>query len=119
KFPSIEVNIVLEATSPPIAALLDGQIDVAVTSCPPRNKSLRFTQTCEDELVIVMGSHHRLAASTHMQPRDLAGESVFCYPPGEECSLVLRLLRPAGLQPSRVPHIPLTYSLVAAVFVCF
>ena len=74
KFPGVEVNIVLEATAHPIAALLDGQIDVAVTSCRPGNKSLRLTPTCEDELVIVMDPRHRLTASTHVQPRDLAGE---------------------------------------------
>jgi LysR family transcriptional regulator for metE and metH len=115
KFPGIEVNIVLEATSHPIAALLDGQLDVAVTSCRPRNKSLRLTPTCEDELVIVMDPHHRLAASPHVQPRDLVGESVFCYPPKEESTLVLKVLRPAGVQPARVMEVPLTESIVDMV----
>jgi LysR family transcriptional regulator for metE and metH len=115
RFPGVEVNIVLEATSDPIAALLDGKIDVAVTSCAPRNKSLRFTPTCEDELVIAMDPRHRLAASTHVQPRDLAGESVFCYPPKEESTLILKVLRPAGIQPARVTEIPLTESIVDMV----
>src|SRR3954447_13822923 len=48
KFPGVEVNIVLEATSRPIEALLDGKLDVAVSSCAMRNKTLRFTPTCED-----------------------------------------------------------------------
>src|SRR5438477_12963810 len=60
KFPEVEVDIVLEATARPIAALLDGELDLVVTTCSPRNKSLRFTPTCEDELVIVMDPHHRL-----------------------------------------------------------
>src|SRR5205807_2971603 len=58
KFPQVEVNIVLEATARPIAALLDGTLDVAVVSCPPRNKNLRLTLTCEDELLMVMDPHH-------------------------------------------------------------
>jgi LysR family transcriptional regulator, regulator for metE and metH len=112
KFPDVEVNIVLEATREPIAALLEGKLDVAVVSCPPRNKSLRLTPTCEDELVLVMSPNHRLASSAHIQPRDLAGETIFCYPPKEESTLLLKVLRPAGVEPGRVIEIPLTESML-------
>src|SRR5437660_5278147 len=115
KFPGVEVNIVLEATARPIEALLDGLLDVAVVSCPPRNKSLRLTPTCEDELVVVMDPHHRLASSNHVQPRDLAGENVFCYPPKEESTLVLKVLHPAGVRPARVMEVPLTESILDMV----
>jgi LysR family transcriptional regulator, regulator for metE and metH len=112
KFPQVEIDIVLEATARPIAALLEGKLDVGVVSCLPRNKTLRLTPTCEDELVIVMGPQHRLAASTYVQPRDLAGETVLCYPPKEESTLWLRVLRPAGIVPERIVGIPLTESIV-------
>jgi len=112
KFPGVEVNIVLEATSRPVEALLDGRLDVAVTSCVMRNTSLRLTPTCEDELVVVMGQHHHLAGSPHIQPRDLAGETVFCYPPKEESTLVLKVLRPARVEPGRVMEVPLTESII-------
>ena len=112
KFPRVEVDIVLEATPRPIAALLAGKLDVAVVSCRPRNKSLRLTPTCEDEMMIVMGPQHRLAASTYIQPRDLAGETVLCYPPKEESTLCLKVLRPAGIVPERILGIPLTESIV-------
>jgi len=112
KFPRVEVDIVLEATAHPIAALLEGKLDVAVVSCPPRNKSLRLTPACEDEMLIVMGPRHRLAAQNHIQPRDLAGETVLCYPPKEESTLLLKVLRPAQVTPQRVLAIPLTESIV-------
>jgi LysR family transcriptional regulator for metE and metH len=115
KFPGVEVNIVLEATPRPLAALLEGKLDVAVTSCTARNKSLRFTPTCEDELVIVMEPRHRLASSSYVQPRDLAGEPVLCYPPREESTLVLKVLRPAGVEPARVMEVPLTESIIDMV----
>ena len=73
------------------------------------------TGTVDVELVIVMDPRHRLTASTHVQPRDLAGESVFCYPPKEESTLVLKVLRPAGVQPARVMEVPLTESIVDMV----
>ncbi len=112
KFPGVEVQIVLEATANPLAALLEGKLDVAVVSCAPRNKSLLLTPACEDELMVVTGPRHRLASSTHVQPRDLAGETVLCYPPKEESTLLLKVLRPAGVEPDRVLEIPLTESIV-------
>jgi len=112
KFPQVEVDIVLEATARPVDALLEGRLDVAVISCPPRKKSIRLTPTCEDEMMIVMGPKHRLAASTYIQPRDLAGETVLCYPPKEECTLWMKVLRPAGIVPERILGIPLTESIV-------
>jgi LysR family transcriptional regulator for metE and metH len=115
KFPGVEVNIVLEATSRPIEALLDGKLDVAVSSCAMRNKTLRFTPTCEDELVVVVDPRHRLAALPHIQPRDLAGETVFCYPPREESTLVLKVLRPARVEVARVMEVPLTESIIDMV----
>lgn len=115
KYPDVELKIVLEATSHPVSALLDGQLDVAVISCPVRNRSVRLTPTCEDELVLVMSPRHRLANSDHIQPRELAGETVFCYPPKEESTLMLKVLHPARVQPAKVVAIPLTESIVDMV----
>ena len=115
KYPNVEVKIVLEATPHPVPALLDGQLDVAVISCPVRNRSVRLTPTCEDELVLVMSPRHRLATSDHIQPRDLAGETVFCYPPKEESTLLLKVLQPARVEPGRVIAIPLTEAIVDMV----
>ena len=112
KFPRVEINIVLEATARPIAALLEGKLDVAVTSRTARHKNLLLTPTCEDEMVVVMSPKHRLAAAAHVQPSDFAGETIFCYPPKETCTLHLKVLRPAGVQPKRVLEIPLTESMV-------
>ena len=115
KFPGVDVNIVLDATSNPITALLEGKLDVAVSTFTARNKNLRFTLTCEDELMVILGPKHPLAARSHIQPRDLAGESVFCYPPREESTLVKKVLRPARVEPVRVVEVPLTESIVDMV----
>lgn len=112
KFPLVDVDIVLEATARPVEALLGGKLDVAVLSCRPRNKSLRLTPTCEDELVIVMGLKHRLIKTTHIVPQDLAGETLLCYPPKEDSTLMMKVLRPAGILPRRIMEIPLTESIV-------
>jgi len=112
KFPGVEINIVLEATARPIAALIEDKLDVAVTSGSPRHKNLLFTPICEDEMVVVMSPKHRLAAAAQIHPPDLAGETIFCYPPKEDCKLQRKVLQPAGVVPKRVLEIPLTESIV-------
>src|ERR1700722_13098409 len=43
KFRKIEISIDAGATANPSDALLEGRLDVAIMSMPPRNKSLRLT----------------------------------------------------------------------------
>jgi len=113
KFPRVSLNIVLEATARPLDALLEGKLDVAVTTARlPRNKNVQLTPICDDEWVIVIAPKHRLAAAPHIQPRDLAGETVFCYPPKEESTLLHKILHPAGVVPERVLEMPLTESII-------
>ena len=111
KFSKVEVNIVASATADPAAALLEGKLDVAIISCPPRNKSLRVTPMFEDELVLVMSPKHRLAAS-QVRPKDLETETVLIYPPREESTLINKLLKPAGVEAQRVIEVPLTEAIV-------
>jgi LysR family transcriptional regulator, regulator for metE and metH len=112
KFSKVEVNIVASATSNPAAALLDGKLDVAIISCPPRNQSLRVTPMFEDELVLVMSSTHRLVSASQVRPRDLETETVLIYPPREESTLINKLLKPAGVEAQRVIEVPLTEGIV-------
>jgi LysR family transcriptional regulator, regulator for metE and metH len=112
KFPRVDVDIVLEATERPVDFLLAGKLDVAVITRPPRSKNLRLTPTCEDELMIVVAPKHRLASSNHVEPRDLAEETILCYPPKEESTLLTTVLQPAGIEPQRVVPIPLTESII-------
>lgn len=112
KFSRVELHIDVGASSHPAEALLAGKLDVAIMSCPPRNKSLVLTPMFEDELVVVMAPGHVLASSTHVRPHDLAGETVLIYPPREESTLIRKVLQPAGVEPQRVLEIPLTEAII-------
>jgi LysR family transcriptional regulator for metE and metH len=112
KFSRVEVNIDAGATAQPAAALLEGKLDVAIMSCPPRNKSLRVTPMFEDEMVMVMAPDHRLVSSAQIQPSDLAHETVLVYPPREESTLMNKILKPAGVTPQRVIEVPLTEAII-------
>jgi LysR family transcriptional regulator for metE and metH len=97
----------------PAAALLEGKLDVAIISCPPRNKSLRVTPMFEDELVLVVSPKHRPCCSqSSSRPKDLETETVLIYPPREESTLINKLLKPAGVEAQRVIEVPLTEAIV-------
>jgi LysR family transcriptional regulator for metE and metH len=112
KFPNVEVNIEAEATRDPAAALLAGRLDLAIMTCPPRNRSLRTTPMFEDELVIVMSPEHNLASGSHVQPKDLAGETILIYPPREDSTFLNQIVKAAGVQPGRVIEVPLTEAML-------
>ena len=112
KFSKVEVNIVASATSDPAAALLEGKLDVAIVSCPPRNKALQMTPMFEDELLLVMSPKHRLATASQVRPKDLQSETILIYPPREESTLINKLLKPAGVEAQRVIEVPLTEAIV-------
>ena len=112
KFSKVEVNIVASATSNPAAALLEGKLDVAIISSPPRNKSLRVTPMFEDELVLVMSPKHRFTSAGQVRPKDLETETILIYPPREESTLINQLLKPAGVEAQRVIEVPLTEAIV-------
>jgi len=77
-FPKVEVSIDMMATHRPAEELLAGNLDVAVMSDPPEHNNLQLFPLCEDELMVVMAPNHRLTAKSHIQPEDLANETVFC-----------------------------------------
>jgi len=112
KYSKVQINIDANATAHPAAALLEGKLDVAIMSSPPRNRSLQLTPMFEDELFMVMAGDHRLAANSTIHPKDLAQETVLCYPPREESTLLNKVLKPAGFEPQTIIEVPLTEAIV-------
>lgn len=111
RFAKVAVNIDAGATRHPAEALLEGKLDVAIMSSAPRNKSLQSTPMFEDEMVLVMAAGHRLASRSHVQAREMEGETALIYPPKEESTL-LHVLRAAGVEPERVLEFPLTEAIL-------
>lgn len=115
RFPKVEINIDLDATARPVDCLLEGHLDVAIVNNPPRNRSLRLTHLCEDEMVVVTAANHSLASRPYIEPADFRGETVLVYPPREESTLLVTVLQPAGIEPGRVLEIPLTETMLEMV----
>lgn len=115
KFPKVSVLIDPEATRSPVDALLAGKLDVAILSCPPRDRHLKMTAICDDELVLSMAPDHRLTEKEFVRPRDLEGETIIIYPPRSESTLLQKYMIPAGIEPKGVLEIPLTEAMIEMV----
>lgn len=76
--PGVDLSIAIECTRDPIAALLDGEIDVALISEAPTPRSRRLVDKplFADEIVFVMAASHRLAARASLTRADLCKESL-------------------------------------------
>jgi LysR family transcriptional regulator for metE and metH len=115
-FPRVEVRIVAEATRRPIEALLDGRLDLAITSATTRNRKLLFKPLFKDELVVIMSPDHRLAAQAYCSAKDFVTEHLLVYAvPKEELTVYNKLLLPAGVAPKHVSRVELTEAIIEMV----
>jgi LysR family transcriptional regulator, regulator for metE and metH len=115
KFPTVEFQLVVEATDNPFAALLEGKLDVAIACSRIRNRRIRYTPLFEDEAVVIVPPGHRLAGKKYVEPQDFAEETLFIYPPKEESSLLNEILAPVGVWPRRIQEVMLTEAIIEMV----
>ena len=113
RHPDVDVRIVVEATRQPLAALLDGRLDVAIVSERPRSRRFRSEALFADELVALAPPGHPLLSRRRVRAQDLASETLLMYDiPTTESDLFRRLLTPAGVTPARVLRLELTEALL-------
>jgi len=114
--PDVEVRVVLEATQRPLEALLEGKLDLALTSSEPGHPRLVDIPLFRDELVLLVPVGHRLAEQTLVRPEDLASERLLTYDaPREELDVFGKFLWPGGVEPARTQRVPLTEAMVELV----
>jgi LysR family transcriptional regulator for metE and metH len=97
-------------------ALLEGKLDVGITTAPVRNRRLCSEPLFEDELLVVMRPQHPLSKHPWISARDLAGENLITYDfPFEENVVFKRLFKPCKLVPKSVSRVPLTEAIIDMV----
>ena len=116
RFPAVAVEIVVEATRRPLAALLEGRLDVAIVSRPSRNREVACRKLFDDEMVVVVSPGHRLARERFVRPEEIARETLLLYAvPIEQSDLFQRVLLPAGISPARLVRVELTEAILELV----
>jgi LysR family transcriptional regulator for metE and metH len=114
-FPALEVQIVPEAARRPVAALLAGEIDLAIVTSASRQPELVTEALFTDEMVAIMPPGHRLANRHHLEAEDFRGQHLVAHPGAAGGYLFTRLLTPAGVSPQRLSELPLTEAVIETV----
>ena len=71
KYPDVEVQLVLEATTHPLEALLEETLDIAISWNPVRTRKIQYTRLFRDEMVVLVPPGHRWASRAFIQPKIL------------------------------------------------
>lgn len=114
--PDIELQIVPEASSRPVDAVLRGEVDLSLAYAFTETPLVDCVTLFEDEMVLIVGTEHRLAERDVVHGQDLRGEHLLFYVHRPESSLLYqKVLTPEGIVPGRISEVPLTEGIVALV----
>jgi LysR family transcriptional regulator for metE and metH len=108
QFPHVQVYIDPDATRDPIGRLLDGRIDLAITSSTVRHPRLALIDLFEDEHVLIVAPDHRLSRQRSVRLNEFRQECLLTYGGADDSHFNMRVLRPAGVVPARVETVRLT-----------
>ena len=113
RHPGGEVRVAAEAAPRPVAAVLDGHVDVAlVSTAETRSRQLHTEPLFRDEVLAVMTPDHPLARNRWIEPEDLRDETLVLYTSLGESTTYRDLLAPAGVTPRHTLRIQVTEGML-------
>ncbi|HEY9364131.1 MAG TPA: LysR family transcriptional regulator [Chitinophagaceae bacterium] len=115
-FPNIKIQIVFEATHQPIQKLLQGDIDLAITSDPITNSNIEYIELFKDEMVALVSESHSWNEKEFVVAEDFRTENLIIHSePLDSATVYQRLLTPASVKPANLTILPLTEASVEMV----
>ncbi len=112
----IDIEVVADATQRPLQALLERDIDVAVTSATPDRSSTRALRLFRDELVLIVPPDHALAHKEFIVAQDLADQVYISYSAiAEKGHEYERFIKPAQVSYRSMLRVELTEAIVGLV----
>lgn len=116
KYPGVDVQINVEATRDPYAALWNGDLDLAFLYSIPEKRGLALYPLFRDELVALLHPDHPLVARKFLTPQDFTNENLILYmTPKEESLLFQKVLLPSGISPAKITQVMLSEAIVEMV----
>ena len=116
RYPTFEVQLSPEYTLNPIAALLEGKLDLAIMNDDSDDRRLRYHELFDDEHVAIVEAGHQWAARAFVTPEQLVSEQLYLYSRSiDDSFIVQKVLRPAGIALQRVTYLQLTEGILEMV----
>jgi len=114
RWPSLEIQLVPEATHDPIRSLREGSLDLALLDWRPDLGGLHLEPLFQDPLAVILPRRHPLARLRRLQVHHLTRQRLF-LPRAYESNHALHRAAAASGGALRVEVIPLTEAIVALV----
>lgn len=113
-FPAFDVDVAVDHTVDPEAALADGSVDVALlTTARAAGAGVRHARLFEDEIVFVLAASHPLAARRALTLADLREQTLLTSrTPPEEAAWFMRNAFGRARPRLRFERLPLTEAIV-------
>jgi LysR family transcriptional regulator for metE and metH len=115
-WPEVELDISSGFNFDALPALARGDLDLVITSDPVRELDLTYVPLFSYEAQLALAASHPLAAKPWVEPADLAGEVLICYPVDRaRLDVFTSFLDPARVEPLRVRTAELTPMMIQLV----
>ncbi|MEX2644213.1 MAG: LysR family transcriptional regulator [Acetobacterales bacterium] len=115
-WPEVEVDIRVGLSFDALPALQRGDVDLVISSDPGAEPDLQFDPLFDYEAQFVAAAGHPLAARPHIEPPDLAGETLITYPvERRRLDVFSHFLTPAGIEPAATRQVELTSVILLLV----
>jgi LysR family transcriptional regulator for metE and metH len=116
EFPNVEIEIVFEATHRPIEKLMEGELDLAITSNPELIDTIEFNKLFADEMLAVVAPQHPWANRPFVQAEDFQDVTLIIHSlPLDTVSIYRTELIPKGISPKKLIVLPLTEASIELV----
>lgn len=116
EFPNVEVEIVFEATHKPIEKLINGNLDIAITSNPELKDKVEYIELFTDEMFAIVSPSHHWSQLAYVSADDFSEVKLIIHSlPLDTVSIFRNLLEPKGIRPKEVIVLPLTEASIELV----
>ncbi|MCL9782758.1 LysR substrate-binding domain-containing protein [Vibrio sp. S4M6] len=115
-WPSVSLDFSSGFGFEPIPALLAGELDLVVTSDIQPRSEIHYEPLFDFEMRLVTPVNHPLGQKAHIQPEDLADQTILTYPVQKQrLDIVKHFLQPADIEPAKWKQADNTLMLVQMV----
>ncbi|MDQ2077955.1 LysR family transcriptional regulator [Marinimicrobium sp. ABcell2] len=116
QWPAVELDFSGGFMFEPLPALVQGEVDLVVTSDPQPLKGIEYEPSFSYEMQIALAKDHPLASRAYLRPEDLRDQTIITYPvERERLDIFQYFLDPAGISPAAVRQSELTLMMVQLV----
>ncbi|TNF86566.1 MAG: LysR family transcriptional regulator [Gammaproteobacteria bacterium] len=116
EWPDVELDIASGFHFAPLPALARGDLDLVITADPIEELGLAYLPLFSYEAQLAVARDHELADKPWVEPADLSGEVLICYPVDRSrLDVFTSFLDPANVEPARVRNAELTTMMIQLV----